>query len=202
MIARWRGSPPRLRGKPKYCPTAQPTPRLTPAPAGKTLLQRSNRVPSWAHPRACGENGDVTITSCTNVGSPPRLRGKRKPPGLTASKTRLTPAPAGKTAQNPRPNFIQQAHPRACGENQCAYISSFCKIGSPPRLRGKLCGSRQFNSKFRLTPAPAGKTLRHLSLRLSPRAHPRACGENQAAMVCRKPCKGSPPRLRGKPLRR
>ena len=72
-------------------------------------------------------------------------------------------------------------------------------IGSPPRLRGKPDLVKIGVAHDGLTPAPAGKTVRHDELTCIARAHPRACGENELSWLNPAHSAGSPPRLRGKP---
>ena len=67
-------------------------------------------------------------------------------------------------------------------------------------MRGKLpsiiCGS----ASTRITPADAGKTLkRRLKLGVFG-DHPRGCGENVRPYIKPRQPRGSPPRMRGKPL--
>ena len=52
----------------------------------------------------------------------------------------------------------------------------------------------------RITPACAGKTVIHAEDSSQWRDHPRVCGENCCAIVTMWTSKGSPPRVRGKPL--
>ncbi len=56
-------------------------------------------------------------------------------------------------------------------------------------------------SQLRITPACAGKTDCDIRASLAYRDHPRVCGENLAVLVLSAAEKGSPPRVRGKPLR-
>ena len=75
---RYKGSPPRGRGKdPSRCPPLRPV-WITPAWAGK-------RRPRWEclrrcrdHPRVGGEKGYKTALRGSRKGSPPRGRGKGK----------------------------------------------------------------------------------------------------------------------------
>ena len=89
-------------------------------------------------------------------------------------------------------------HPRACGEN---LLGGYCRsklLGSPPRVRGKPARKRAGFSETRITPARAGKTGALSRRRSEPEDHPRACGENEAAVSVPLIVKGSPPRVRGK----
>ena len=56
LAARTKGSPPRVRGKPKNLMGDAYDKRITPACAGKTAGKAGNHTPPQDHPRVCGEN--------------------------------------------------------------------------------------------------------------------------------------------------
>ena len=86
----------------------------------------------------CGENGWRASDRDELMGSPPRVRGKRKSINIFRAHTGITPACAGKTKTMRRTDDYPEDHPRVCGENRLVYgIERFLK-GSPPRVRGKL----------------------------------------------------------------
>ena len=70
---------------------------ITPAHAGKTLIDTPEFSLKEDHPRACGENTDLPIFWATRVGSPPRMRGKLYKRLCRSSLRGITPAHAGKT---------------------------------------------------------------------------------------------------------
>ena len=70
------GSPPRIRGKHDAEGRARQVPGITPAHAGKTFTFKAFFRISRDHPRACGENGDLSAFESDLTGSPPRMRGK------------------------------------------------------------------------------------------------------------------------------
>ena len=71
------GSPPRMRGKlPQFVILPEQV-GITPADAGKTVNFRRFSFCCQDHPRGCGENPDGCAVKCLNIGSPPRMRGKR-----------------------------------------------------------------------------------------------------------------------------
>ena len=72
--------------------------RITPACAGKTLIDSSHDRAIGDHPRVCGENLPVRCERAANGGSPPRVRGKRAWQECIDDSYRITPACAGKTA--------------------------------------------------------------------------------------------------------
>ena len=111
------GSPPQVRGKLLIFRFGGQPPRITPAGAGKTILTKTPKPKQKDHPRRCGENFDVFIITSKQIGSPPQVRGKLFVPADITTKSRITPAGAGKTPL-PRPRSKGwRDHPRRCGEN-------------------------------------------------------------------------------------
>ena len=74
----------------------------------------------------------------------------------------ITPARAGKS---PRSHFrvpIARDHPRACGEKSRTATLTPETTGSPPRVRGKARSAKVKAGRFGITPARAGKRLKHI----------------------------------------
>ena len=174
------GSPPRVRGK--RSPTCSPvaSKRITPACAGKTRPPPLAHLTQKDHPRVCGENGIHKMASAPLGGSPPRVRGKPVRLLRESGTPGITPACAGKTAEN--------------------LTSKPFRNGSPPRVRGKRTCTKCINRCLRITPACAGKTASISALLLNPQDHPRVCGENSSFILRFSLIEGSPPRVRGKPI--
>ena len=153
------GSPPRMRGKLETVHPFQRVAGITPAHAGKTRLRRGGLCDTGDHPRACGENKPLRPHRLSNRGSPPRMRGKRRPSLPASNLTGITPAHAGKTIHSFMCFPFSWDHPRACGENMRSAHAFLMKPGSPPRMRGKRrAADRQARSRG-ITPAHAGKTI-------------------------------------------
>ena len=74
-------------------------------------------------------------------GSPPRVRGKPPMPWQRYASARLTPACAGKTPATRSVMRRCGAHPRVCGENRAGVVRVVKRVGSPPRVRGKLAAA-------------------------------------------------------------
>ena len=194
------GSSPRVRGKQARGLALLDPPGLIPARAGKTWSARAAPTAGAAHPRACGENIYDMGFGYRERGSSPRVRGKpgRAPPGLVGR--RLIPARAGKTASPESSQWLPSAHPRACGENQNGVDVGANRLGSSPRVRGKLTEIVVTTQAERLIPARAGKTVAWAVRNAARAAHPRACGENSRERVDVLVAAGSSPRVRGKPV--
>ena len=73
-----RGSPPRMRGKVGGCIREMHRQRITPAYAGKSVLQSHPRSKFMDHPRVCGEKRLIIWAYLWAEGSPPRMRGKAR----------------------------------------------------------------------------------------------------------------------------
>ena len=133
----WRGSSPRVRGKPSSQSEAGITCRLIPACAGKTIPYCGGRGDLTAHPRVCGENTVSPLNISALAGSSPRVRGKPRGCGAGPPGVGLIPACAGKTLKSRSPARPLRAHPRVCGENHGRGICLPGDGGSSPRVRGK-----------------------------------------------------------------
>ena len=174
------GSPPRVRGKGRETGSAGAVLGITPACAGKSVGYRKPRPDIWDHPRVCGEKLFQRNTAKVYVGSPPRVRGKDMRRHVKAVQRGITPACAGKRYHNAKLERNQQDHPRVCGEKKSSRSPCRCRLGSPPRVRGKGSSLRNFVVGLRITPACAGKS-RILCINLCRcKDHPRVCGEKYA----------------------
>ena len=194
------GSPPQVRGKldSEYASPAESG--ITPAGAGKTEFIEHSRCIAEDHPRRCGENPLMFLSSLHPTGSPPQVRGKPKLADSARAAVGITPAGAGKTFNPESVGGIEEDHPRRCGENLWIRFCRFQCPGSPPQVRGKLLERAVKEMSGRITPAGAGKTLTKWSTAVWNRDHPRRCGENIMAYNLDPRNTGSPPQVRGKLL--
>ena len=92
-----KGSPPRMRGKERDRSWALFQDGITPAHAGKR--QRKHQLPGIIrdHPRACGEKRSALQQKQSQMGSPPRMRGKEHRLTYNFIGIGITPAHAGKS---------------------------------------------------------------------------------------------------------
>ena len=114
----------------------------------------------------------------------------------------ITPAYAGKRAGLSGLALPDGDHPRVCGEKCRTGSARPAAPGSPPRMRGKGCLPSGRRGLQGITPAYAGKRHRLYSLISTSRDHPRVCGEKFDASVKEEIKAGSPPRMRGKGIRK
>ena len=126
----------------------------------------------------CWEKLSAVFTSCINLGSPPRVRGKDAVCTVGDAGCRITPACAGKSASQGSRRCPQRDHPRVCGEKECLWHG--------------------LHYGWRITPACAGKRPSARTCRIASGDHPRVCGEKADGNRQRGFCEGSPPRVRGK----
>ena len=153
-----QGSPPRVRGKVDcQCGNVRFW-RITPACAGKSFYLNGLTACFEDHPRVCGEKPQIEILRVTEIGSPPRVRGKALFIFLFIHILRITPACAGKSRTRTTANTANGDHPRVCGEKLCLYPLHSCKLGSPPRVRGKETKIHLISPVQGITPACAGKS--------------------------------------------
>ena len=111
------GSPPRVREKLISCNVVFTNRRITPACAGKTSWQYSRLVKYRDHPRVCGKNLIKLLRFGNTLGSPPRVREKRRGNKCHGHAIGITPACAGKTDMNSFQGVLAEDHPRVCGKN-------------------------------------------------------------------------------------
>ena len=150
------------------------------------------------HPRVCGENEITPALIAAQIGSSPRVRGKRHRSRIVSIRVGFIPACAGKTSRPRSPEPGRSVHPRVCGENQLPKGRSLGVMGSSPRVRGKLKAELGSTTPDRFIPACAGKTEPGNPGDHHDPVHPRVCGENVFEDDMAYGPAGSSPRVRGK----
>ena len=109
---------------------------ITPAYAGKSLLYVVLTIFNWDHPRLCGEKM-FCPSRPFDAGSPPPMRGKANRFTCSNCVYRITPAYAGKSAEDTTQLCCHGDHPRLCGEKETNAQKIKERLGSPPPMRGK-----------------------------------------------------------------
>ena len=195
------GSPPRGRGKVQSSFLLPDIYGITPAWAGKSWSFTSVSAASEDHPRVGGEKLLQFALPLLLTGSPPRGRGKGRPPCTVQTIQRITPAWAGKRRNRGCCAAGKGDHPRVGGEKRCSGNTRIRPRGSPPRGRGKASLMLLMASATRITPAWAGKSTSYLRSETWWRDHPRVGGEKLHTFSENFPFSGSPPRGRGKDIK-
>ena len=129
------------------------------------------------------------------------MRGKVCPAPILVHAVRITPAYAGKRVYHRWQTGADRDHPRVCGEKGYTAGRADERLGSPPRMRGKVVRTPPVVVVNGITPAYAGKSLYHGLQPLFYGDHPRVCGEKGRIAARHRVRLGSPPRMRGKAQR-
>ena len=172
--------------------------RITPACAGKSRGHDAGKPAPWDHPRVCGEKASITTSKTRRQGSPPRMRGKVWDNFKHFMGEGITPAYAGKRLVVQRYCPLVRDHPRVCGEKYSRHSCRPTRLGSPPRMRGKVDSIETGDLVHGITPAYAGKSQTTVCFNDVTRDHPRVCGEKGLTFHQMLRPTGSPPRMRGK----
>ena len=196
------GSPPHGRGKARPYRAAPVALGITPARAGKRTTAAAICRSCRDHPRVGGEKLFRVISGVSIVGSPPRKRGKVHDFDQIGRSAGITPAWAGKRPWMPSDSSSSRDHPRVGGEKLALWPAVRKALGSPPRRRGKACPCTSQAGYSRITPAWAGKSYCPATRSFWSWDHPRMGREKTMYFEDKYFCRGSPPRRRGKEIRR
>ena len=110
------GSPPLTRGKVSRPISRKVALGITPAYAGKRRRRIYRYTRRWDHPRLRGEKSPAPSAGRSLLGSPPLTRGKVCQHTGGGELQRITPAYAGKSAQDHHTKVCETDHPRLRGE--------------------------------------------------------------------------------------
>ncbi len=190
-----------MRGKGLFMSYEERIEGITPAYAGKRQATERCSIAGQDHPRLCGEKLKDRLVTAASKGSPPPMRGKACCVMPAFSRSRITPAYAGKSAQIEQAKFVLQDHPRLCGEKKSFRGKLQSRIGSPPPMRGKVKATPPHRNEPRITPAYAGKRPVWIAASRHGWDHPRLCGEKSSLSFVKMILSGSPPPMRGKGVR-
>ena len=111
------GSPPRAREGPSAFHFSMFGDGITPACAGRTLVEFSLRCRCRDHPRVRGKDSSLLSCISNRSGSPPRAREGHLSDILFLSVYRITPACAGRTASLATSRDLEEDHPRVRGKD-------------------------------------------------------------------------------------
>ena len=137
----WKGLPPLARGTRWVRQQQRRQPRLTPARAGNTLLERVLLEVDQAYPRSRGEHDGYIRPRKKGGGLPPLARGTHQYVEGLAHAAGLTPARAGNTTATAATRPCPTAYPRSRGEHWLNESTLLPEEGLPPLARGTRSGS-------------------------------------------------------------
>ena len=114
----------------------------------------------------------------------------------------FTPACAGKSCSCLQRNCTATVHPRVCGEIGQSPTQPLKQCGSPPRVRGNLASSTTDDHAATVHPRVCGEIdKKQHRLERIPRFTPACAGKSSMAGRNVSATGGSPPRVRGNPVR-
>ena len=113
-------------------------------------------------------------------GSSPLVRGTAEKITIRELVNRFIPARAGNRQSRPRQKRHTAVHPRSCGEQSVAGITSTGTFGSSPLVRGTVNQLHGHAAHVRFIPARAGNSPPCAFLQAAAAVHPRSCGEQHA----------------------
>ena len=126
------------------------------------------------------------------------MRGREFTSVATQTVAGITPAYAGKSFGYASFIAFMWDHPRVCGEEGWIVLFLIFGMGSPPRMRGRVCNKIGKSPSAGITPAYAGKSPGRWCWGCPRWDHPRVCGEESVWHFQLRPVVGSPPRMRGR----
>ena len=192
------GLSPRVRGKRTERGGVVRCIRSIPACAGETRAEHANPCVNGVYPRVCGGNSRQITSPGAASGLSPRVRGKRRAPGIAPAWLRSIPACAGETQNATFRMDWDGVYPRVCGGNQKQNTPAPNNAGLSPRVRGKPRVPTGPQAALGSIPACAGEIKSASAMSASCRVYPRVCGGNLAAVQAPAPDTGLSPRVRGK----
>ena len=176
QVQDFRGLSPRVRGNRIIAVGRRSPVRSIPACAGEPLQCATPCVLRTVYPRVCGGTRFVKCARGRPRGLSPRVRGNRRSPGPSASRSRSIPACAGEPSSpstRPKPPGV---YPRVCGGTSDAGRVAGDGHGLSPRVRGNRKPAPRLPELLGSIPACAGEP-RHLDGAGAGReVYPRVCG--------------------------
>ena len=196
------GSPPRVRGQRSAALHPGSARAVHPRVCGDSAHRRASLSPrATVHPRVCGDSVIRYVPEQYRDGSPPRVRGQRRPSAWTRSVRTVHPRVCGDSSDGVgAASGIGAVHPRVCGDSVPRHATMPRRPRFTPACAGTatLCGEVN-RAEPRFTPACAGTAgeLRGLEVghggspprvrgqrrragghRSAGSVHPRVCGDS------------------------
>ena len=155
---------------------------IIPAGAGRRRRAAGRRRSAGDHPRGCGEKWSLSCSFWFPGGSSPRVRGEEVDRADGVIGCGIIPAGAGRRDEGVGFGFVEEDHPRGCGEKGMLTAMAMSLRGSSPRVRGEVRRGFRGRRGGGIIPAGAGRS--------------EVMGKTPARP------RGSSPRVRGEDLRK
>ena len=194
------GSPPRVRSRLTQARRLTVPGRITSACAEQTSSAGPKRPCRRDHLRVCGADIPTRSAEHDQGGSPPRVRSRWRvhrvdgvPPGITS-------ACAEQTRSAWRDQGRLRDHLRVCGADPFSSRHIVWRLGSPPRVRSRPVWLTLLCSFTGITSACAEQTWLHCWQAFPKGDHLRVCGADWRSHREPQTGRGSPPRVRSRPI--
>ena len=175
---RARGSPPRVRSRPRHT-------------SRRRILRRD-------HLRVCGADNDASMRVGCCLGSPPRVRSRPDARQAHAARVGITSACAEQTSGRRAGRAASRDHLRVCGADTGRQGTQTRSGGSPPRVRSRHRTGFDAAAATRITSACAEQTAEVDGDVVDVVDHLRVCGADFGDDGRAVRGRGSPPRVRSR----
>ena len=172
--------------------------RDTPTCVGKSFVCVVSGGCNEGHPHVCGEEIQSLATLLSLRWTPPRVWGRAVRLGLTERNCRDTPTCVGKSGSVAGGLTGMGGHPHVCGEERNTSIRDIAKIGTPPRVWGRVRLVYPGDAPDGDTPTCVGKSVQRFIDCTLTRGHPHVCGEESNPPRNAFHFIGTPPRVWGR----
>ena len=155
---RARGSPPRVRSRPRCRGCRRGLRGITSACAEQTVGVIFVQSVLGDHLRVCGADRSTNDSQDNRTGSPPRVRSRRCSCTSVPRRCGITSACAEQTTPWSNSSTTSTDHLRVCGADELAALVMALRTGSPPRVRSRLSRRLARASSRGITSACAEQT--------------------------------------------
>ena len=192
------GSPPRVRSRLLGVDLGARVAGITSACAEQTGGATELPICPRDHLRVCGADDTTDTPFSKVVGSPPRVRSRRRQQNRHDAGRRITSACAEQTSPRSPSGNPRRDHLRVCGADPLAVGVGHASEGSPPRVRSRPLFQEPQLVVDGITSACAEQTCRSPWAWDCSRDHLRVCGADSFMGACPFRRGGSPPRVRSR----
>ena len=192
------GSPPRVRSRLLGVDLGARVAGIPSACAEQTGGATELPICPRDHLRVCGADDTTDTPFSKVVGSPPRVRSRRRQQNRHDAGRRITSACAEQTSPRSPSGNPRRDHLRVCGADPLAVGVGHASEGSPPRVRSRRPPVQPPTAQRGITSACAEQTPLPRTSACRRWDHLRVCGADLQIAVGMGLLTGSPPRVRSR----